>query len=65
MVLGSSESAWGTQVADLPPSLGEYVGFGNETSSKSTRRAVRYVEQAAKMGTDELTGAAYWENVEG
>ena len=27
LTLGSSESSWGTQIADLPPSLGEYTGF--------------------------------------
>jgi hypothetical protein len=25
--LGRNESNWGTRVEDLPPSLGEYVGF--------------------------------------
>ncbi|RYP70290.1 hypothetical protein DL769_005035 [Monosporascus sp. CRB-8-3] len=30
LTLGGNESAWGTAVEDLPPSLGEYVGF-NET----------------------------------
>ena len=27
--LGAKESAWGTHVADLPPSLGKYTGFDN------------------------------------
>jgi putative alpha-1,2-mannosidase len=31
LTLGSTESTWGTQIADLPPSLGEYTGFGNGT----------------------------------
>lgn len=30
--LGSTESSWGTQVADLPPSLGKYTGFSNGTT---------------------------------
>ncbi|RDW77967.1 putative alpha-1,2-mannosidase family protein [Coleophoma crateriformis] len=29
LTLGATESFWGTNVADLPPSLGEYVGFGS------------------------------------
>ncbi|KAL2259822.1 hypothetical protein VTK26DRAFT_6363 [Humicola hyalothermophila] len=29
LVLGRNESAWGTRVEDLPPSLGEYEGFDN------------------------------------
>jgi putative alpha-1,2-mannosidase len=28
LVLGKEESAWGTRVEDLPPSLSEYEGFG-------------------------------------
>ena len=32
LTLGFNESSWGTQVEDLPPSLGEYVGFGNATN---------------------------------
>ncbi|RYP10003.1 hypothetical protein DL764_000932 [Monosporascus ibericus] len=30
LTLGGNESAWGTAIEDLPPSVGEYVGF-NET----------------------------------
>ncbi|KAI1804491.1 glycoside hydrolase family 92 protein [Daldinia bambusicola] len=37
LTLGKNESSWGTAVKDLPPSLGEYVGF-NETVSR--RRGV-------------------------
>ena len=36
LYLGPQESAWGTQVADLPPSLGEYTGF-NATGTNTTR----------------------------
>lgn len=39
LTLGGAESAWGTRVEDLPPSLSEYEGFGNETGSGNyTRR---------------------------
>ncbi|QSZ33880.1 hypothetical protein DSL72_005454 [Monilinia vaccinii-corymbosi] len=35
LVLGEKESAWGTRVSDLPPSLGEYVSDNDTTSAKS------------------------------
>ncbi|KAK4033816.1 glycoside hydrolase [Parachaetomium inaequale] len=34
LTLGRNESAWGTRVEDLPPSLGEYQGFGGNGSVK-------------------------------
>ena len=39
LTLGRNESAWGTQVADLPPSLGSYEGFNepNRTARRATR----------------------------
>lgn len=33
LTLGDKESDWGTKVADLPPSLGEYKEYGNSSSS--------------------------------
>jgi hypothetical protein len=33
LTLGPKESSWGTQVADLPPSLGHYTGFTNGTTN--------------------------------
>ncbi len=46
LTLGSTESNWGTAVADLPPSLGKYEGFGNysrnSTVGSSRKRAVRF-----------------------
>jgi putative alpha-1,2-mannosidase len=33
LTLGRNESSWGTKVEDLPPSLSEYVGFGNGTGN--------------------------------
>lgn len=64
LVLGSAESAWGTHVADLPPSLGIYEGFGNystnSTSNSAQKRAVSY---AVSDLSDELSaknGGAYW-----
>jgi putative alpha-1,2-mannosidase len=66
LTLGSSESTWGTQVADLPPSLGTYVGFGNSTNSASSRfnrRRVRlaeanlFPERAVAQGQG---GGSYW-----
>jgi putative alpha-1,2-mannosidase len=71
LTLGSSESSWGTAVADLPPSLGTYVGFGNstlKTTSARLRRAVTFdghrdsvfPNTMQEMGKDFKTGGAYW-----
>ncbi|EAQ87760.1 hypothetical protein CHGG_04379 [Chaetomium globosum CBS 148.51] len=39
LTLGRNESSWGTRVEDLPPSLGEYQGFGTGVGGNgSTRR---------------------------
>ncbi|KAF2679416.1 glycoside hydrolase family 92 protein [Lentithecium fluviatile CBS 122367] len=35
LTLGRNESAWGARVEDLPPSLSEYVGFGNGTVNRT------------------------------
>ena len=37
LTLGRNESAWGTRVEDLPPSLSEYTGFGNGTSNSTEK----------------------------
>ncbi|KAI1412043.1 glycoside hydrolase family 92 protein [Hypoxylon sp. FL1857] len=39
LTLGRNESTWGTAVADLPPSIGEYTGF-NRTSSRRRLRTI-------------------------
>ncbi|KAF1952718.1 family 92 glycoside hydrolase [Byssothecium circinans] len=42
LTLGRNESSWGTRVEDLPPSLGEYVGFGSGNGTGGNgRRWVR------------------------
>jgi len=63
LVLGSTESSWGTAVADLPPSLGTYEGFGNFTghsnsSSLSRKRAIKnnYASAPAHNGLELKTG---------
>ncbi|KAI0475401.1 glycoside hydrolase family 92 protein [Xylariaceae sp. FL0804] len=38
LTLGRNESAWGTAVKDLPPSLGEYVGFNSSSTASSLSR---------------------------
>jgi hypothetical protein len=69
LVLGSTESAWGTTVEDLPPSLGTYEGFGNfttnSTSSLSRKRAVRFATAPLHNELDFKTGGAYWAEPEG
>lgn len=39
LTLGTAESAWGTQVADLPPSVAEYTGFNGTATSAAARRS--------------------------
>ncbi|KAJ8071448.1 hypothetical protein OCU04_001768 [Sclerotinia nivalis] len=68
--LGSSESSWGTAVADLPPSLGEYGGVdgvGNYTVGGEVqgmgKRARVFEEEVVVGGGDERgrkTGGNYW-----
>jgi putative alpha-1,2-mannosidase len=71
LTLGPVESTWGTAVADLPPSLGTYVGFGNSTTnskSKYRKRAMMYDGHRdspfpisiPEMGKEFKTGGAYW-----
>jgi putative alpha-1,2-mannosidase len=69
LTLGATESAWGTAVADLPPSLGTYEGFGNSTgNSTANRRAVKFAEvdlYSEHAATLSKTGGAYWPEPEG
>lgn len=65
LTLGPKESTWGTQVADLPPSLSEYVGYGNGTSTNSTKplkeRAVKWRETLEIKERDyDITAGTYW-----
>jgi putative alpha-1,2-mannosidase len=67
LTLGSTESSWGTQVADLPPSLGTYEGFGNFTgngTTKNSKRAIRFAS-APMDSLTEKTGAKFWAEEEG
>ncbi|KAL3419273.1 glycosyl hydrolase family 92 [Phlyctema vagabunda] len=54
LTLGRNESSWGTAVEDLPPSLGEYEGFGNATGV----RAAKYRRSPLKLTKDLVVGAA-------
>lgn len=76
LVLGSSESSWGTQISDLPPSLGEYVGYngtGNNTASGQpvtglAGRAVIFDERVVPASGNKLgakTGGSYWAEAAG
>ena len=76
LTLGSSESSWGTAVADLPPSLGTYVGFGNSTTNSThtnLRRATPFgghrdsvfPNAIPSFGKDFKTGGAYWAEAAG
>lgn len=75
LVLGEKESTWGTQVADLPPSLSEYAfkWNGNGTASgqplkAGDRRAVLFDESVVPASGDRLdvkTGGNYWAEAAG
>jgi putative alpha-1,2-mannosidase len=76
LTLGSSESTWGTAVADLPPSLGTYVGFGNSTTNSThtiSKRATTFgghhdsvfPNAMPNFGKDLKTGGAYWTEAAG
>lgn len=62
LTLGSKESAWGTRVEDLPPSLGTYEGFGNFTTNSTSTTRKRAVRYAASLhdATNAKVGGAYW-----
>jgi putative alpha-1,2-mannosidase len=63
LTLGKNESTWGTQVSDLPPSLGEYVGFGNDmnsTANKWRKRTMRwFADEEENVGISAKTRDAY------
>jgi putative alpha-1,2-mannosidase len=69
LTLGSTESSWGTAVADLPPSLGTYEGFGNFTTNSTLsalrKRAVRFAAAHILDEMEKKTGGAYWAETEG
>jgi len=56
LTLGRNESSWGTRVEDLPPSLGEYEGFGD--GNGTARRIRRHVMQrmGPQIGVDMAGG---------
>jgi putative alpha-1,2-mannosidase len=64
LTLGRNESSWGTRVEDLPPSLSEYVGFGNGTApgggNKTGVVGKRWLRKehlgAARIGAVEVEG---------
>ncbi|OCL07352.1 glycoside hydrolase family 92 protein [Glonium stellatum] len=60
LTLGRNESAWGTRVQDLPPSLGSYEGFN---STRSGARARRWERAGAGVGREEMRG--YWAEEKG
>ncbi|KAL1644969.1 hypothetical protein SLS58_004040 [Diplodia intermedia] len=52
LVLGRNESAWGTRVQDLPPSLSEYQGFGGNGSAAATRTRRAPLKPRMPMAVD-------------
>ncbi|RYC66077.1 hypothetical protein CHU98_g168 [Xylaria longipes] len=51
LTLGTNESSWGTAVKDLPPSVGEYVGFnGTDVSRRTLPHNLRYPVEFGRSG---------------
>jgi putative alpha-1,2-mannosidase len=65
LTLGPQESAWGTRVVDLPPSLGTYEGFGNFTGNGTVERRAQVFASVPVSRLTEKTGAKYWAAEEG
>lgn len=65
LTLGSTESSWGTAVADLPPSLGEYEGFGNFSQragvAGSRKRAVPFASAPLQGALNAKTSRGFWD----
>ncbi|KAI1822219.1 family 92 glycosyl hydrolase [Xylaria intraflava] len=54
LTLGRNESSWGTAVKDLPPSVGEYVGFDSATvATRTLQRNLRYSRGFGGFGLGE------------
>ncbi|KAK4199984.1 family 92 putative glycoside hydrolase [Triangularia verruculosa] len=60
LVLGERESTWGTRVEDLPPSMGEYVGFGipGNTTRTNETTATRSMNEIGKAWRGGYLGLA-------
>lgn len=56
ITVGMNESAWGTRVADLPPSLGEYVDFNESSHATETRRQYGIQKRAGELGRVAFSG---------
>ncbi|KAI0399948.1 family 92 glycosyl hydrolase [Xylaria palmicola] len=51
LTLGRNESAWGTAVKDLPPSVGAYTGFNGTRAARATlMREPRYPVEFGRVG---------------
>ena len=61
LTLGRNESTWGTRVEDLPPSLSEYVGFGNGAGNKTVVDRIRRGTRKRPVGSVEVdeVGSAF------
>lgn len=65
LTLGSTESAWGTRVEDLPPSLGKYEGFGNFSGNATMGKRAQVFASVPIDLLTEKTGAKKWATEEG
>ncbi|KAI0006755.1 glycoside hydrolase family 92 protein [Xylariaceae sp. FL0662B] len=54
LTLGRNESSWGTAVEDLPPSLGEYLGFNQTLSAKRAMHHHSALKFPVNFGRNDL-----------
>jgi putative alpha-1,2-mannosidase len=67
LTLGTTETTWGTRVADLPPSLGDYEGFGSNATWKGTSKRWNARDQPLHPGLEipqeyKDAGAPAWQS---
>lgn len=56
LTLGAAESAWGTKLADLPPSLSEYTENATVNGTVGVRREKRWGAEALDLGEGVIGG---------
>ncbi|KAH7056959.1 glycoside hydrolase family 92 protein [Macrophomina phaseolina] len=60
LTLGRNESAWGTRVEDLPPSLSEYQGFNSSAATAAGSRRAALKRSAPKIAPRHPMAMDFW-----
>ncbi|KAH5577723.1 hypothetical protein HBI26_135100 [Parastagonospora nodorum] len=56
LTLGATESAWGTKLADLPPSLSEYTGNSTVNGTLGVQRSKRWGAESLDLNSGVMGG---------